>query len=146
MALYRHWDAHRHDGARSRCGHVPRRRAADRDQGVRRGAFKGCFCRSIGIAELALCFNSSSPIAIIQQALTPEEILEIAKAEGYSLSDEDTATAGFFDIEMTRSCESDVYVGAFAEQLERRGIAFDQGAEDRYVTPENGLIPALGLA
>ena len=57
-----------------------------------------------------------------------------------------TATAGFFDIEMTRSCESDVYVGAFAEQLERRGIAFDQGAEDRYVTPENGLIPALGLA
>ena len=57
-----------------------------------------------------------------------------------------TATAGRFDIEMARSCESDAYVDAFEEQLERRGIAFERGAEERYVTPENGLIPALGLA
>ncbi|MBQ9057847.1 MAG: hypothetical protein IJ125_01535 [Atopobiaceae bacterium] len=57
-----------------------------------------------------------------------------------------TATAGFFDIEMARSWESDVYVDAFAEQLKRRGIAFTQETEDRYLNPENGLIPALGYA
>ena len=56
-----------------------------------------------------------------------------------------TATAGRFDIEMARFCESDAYVDAFEEQLERRGIAFERGAEERYTMPENGLIPALGL-
>ena len=57
-----------------------------------------------------------------------------------------TATAGYFDIELVRAFESDVYVGAFAEQLEKRGIGFAQGSEASYITPENGLIAALGLA
>ena len=57
-----------------------------------------------------------------------------------------TATAGYFDIEIVRAFESDAYVGAFAEQLERRGIGFAQGSEESYITPENGLIAALGLA
>lgn len=57
-----------------------------------------------------------------------------------------TATAGYFDIEIVRAFESDAYVGAFAEQLEKRGIGFAQGSEESYITPENGLITALGLA
>lgn len=57
-----------------------------------------------------------------------------------------TATAGHFDIELVRAFESDAYVGAFAEQLRGHGIAFAQGAEERYITPENGLITSLGLA
>ena len=56
-----------------------------------------------------------------------------------------TATAGFFDIELVRAFESDVYVGALADQLRRRGISFTQGEEQSYVTPENGLIRGLGL-
>lgn len=55
------------------------------------------------------------------------------------------ATAGYFDIELVRAFESDVYVGAFAEQLEKRGINFVQGKEISYITPENGLIEGLGL-
>ena len=46
---------------------------------------------------------------------------------------------------MVRAFESDVYVGAFAEQLEKRGINFVQGKEISYITPENGLIEGLGL-
>lgn len=57
-----------------------------------------------------------------------------------------TATAGYFDIELVRAFESDMYVGAFANQLEKRGIGFTQGSEISYITPENGLITALGLA
>ena len=57
-----------------------------------------------------------------------------------------TATAGYFDIELVRAFESDVYVGAFANQLEKRRIGFVQGSEEAYITPGNGLIPALGLA
>lgn len=56
-----------------------------------------------------------------------------------------TATAGYFDIELVRAFGSDVYVGAFTEQLERRGIGFAQGDEKSYITPENGLITSLGL-
>lgn len=56
-----------------------------------------------------------------------------------------TATAGYFDIELVRAFESDVYVGAFAEQLAKQGIAFEQGAEESYITPQNGLLSALGL-
>jgi hypothetical protein len=56
-----------------------------------------------------------------------------------------TATAGYFDIELVRAFQSDVYVGALAEQLEKRGIAFVQGEESSYITPENGLIGSLGL-
>jgi hypothetical protein len=56
-----------------------------------------------------------------------------------------TATAGYFDIELVRAFQSDVYVGALAEQLEKRGIAFAQGEESSYITPENGLIGSLGL-
>lgn len=56
-----------------------------------------------------------------------------------------TATAGYFDIELVRAFESDVYVGAFAEQLAKQGIAFTQGAEESYITPQNGLLSALGL-
>ena len=56
-----------------------------------------------------------------------------------------TATAGYFDIELVRAFESDVYVGALAEQLEKRGINFVQGKEISYITPENGLIEGLGL-
>ncbi|MBR3326960.1 MAG: hypothetical protein IKG22_06515 [Atopobiaceae bacterium] len=57
-----------------------------------------------------------------------------------------TAMAGCFDIGLVRASGSDVYVGAFDEQLSRHGITFTQGAEERYVTPENGLITSLGLA
>ena len=56
-----------------------------------------------------------------------------------------TATAGYFDIELVRAFQSDVYEGALAEQLEKRGIAFAQGGESSYITPENGLIGSLGL-
>lgn len=56
-----------------------------------------------------------------------------------------TATAGFFDIEVVRAFESDVYVGSFAEQLKAQGIAFKQGDEEAYTTPVNGLITGLGL-
>jgi len=57
-----------------------------------------------------------------------------------------TATAGYFDIELVRAFESDVYVGAFAEQLKKQGIDFTQSGEESYITPENGLITSLGLA
>jgi hypothetical protein len=56
-----------------------------------------------------------------------------------------TATAGFFDIEVVRAFDSDVYVGSFAEQLKAQGIAFKQGDEEAYTTPVNGLITGLGL-
>ena len=56
-----------------------------------------------------------------------------------------TATAGYFDIELVRAFEGDVYEAALAEQLEKRGIAFARGEESSYITPENGLIEALGL-
>lgn len=57
-----------------------------------------------------------------------------------------TATAGHFDIELVRAFQSDVYVGAFTDQLERLGVAFTCGDEESYQTPFNGLIPGLGLA
>lgn len=56
-----------------------------------------------------------------------------------------TATAGQFHIEMVRSCESDVYVEAFLDQLKRHGLAFEREPESRCLTPENGLVPGLGL-
>lgn len=56
-----------------------------------------------------------------------------------------TATAGYFDIELVRAFESDIYVDAFAEQLDAHGIAFTRGAEESYLTPENGFLSALGL-
>ena len=56
-----------------------------------------------------------------------------------------TATAGYFDIELVRAFESNIYVDAFAEQLTAHCIAFERGGEESYVTPENGLLSALGL-
>ena len=56
-----------------------------------------------------------------------------------------TATAGYFDIELVRAFEGDMYEGALAEQLERRGIAFARGEESSFITPENGLVGSLGL-
>ena len=56
-----------------------------------------------------------------------------------------SATGGFFHFEIVRAFESGVYVDAFLEQLSRHGVAYTREEESSYVTPENGLIPGLGL-
>jgi len=56
-----------------------------------------------------------------------------------------SAISGFFHFEIVRAFESGAYVDAFLDQLSRHGIAYTREPESRYITPENGLIPDLGL-
>lgn len=56
-----------------------------------------------------------------------------------------SATGGCFHFEIVRAFESGAYVDAFLEQLSRHGVAYTREPASRYVTPENGLIPDLGL-
>ena len=57
-----------------------------------------------------------------------------------------TATAGRFDLVFARNFATDVYDKAFLAQLDEHGIPYELGGERNFMTPRNGLIPALGLA
>ena len=57
-----------------------------------------------------------------------------------------TATAGRFDLVFARNFATDVYGKAFLAQLDEHGIPYEPGGERDFMTPRNGLIPALGLA
>ena len=57
-----------------------------------------------------------------------------------------TATAGRFDLVFARNFATDVYDKAFLAQLDEHDIPYELGGERNFMTPRNGLSPALGLA
>ena len=56
-----------------------------------------------------------------------------------------TATGGYFDMQLVRAFKSDVYERAFCAQLEAHGLAYELREARNFLTPQNGLITALGL-
>lgn len=50
-----------------------------------------------------------------------------------------------FDLAFARTFVSDIYDKAFLGVLAEHGIGYALGGESTFITPRNGLIPALGL-
>ena len=57
-----------------------------------------------------------------------------------------SATGGIFEILTLRNFEADVYDSVLATQLKEHGLRGELGEDFTFLTPRNGLIPALGLA